>query len=111
MNETNTTGKTFEGIRFFIRAIQSLSIGALILGSILTLMSGATDNYSFNFFSIFFSFFTLVFSIIVLSGISLYKTIKNEPRWEVIQREVILCGVTGCTLLLLGIVTNYIAKS
>lgn len=110
MNETNTTGKTFEGIRFFMRAIQSLSIGALVLGSILTLMSSTTNNYSFNFFSVFFSYFSLLFSIIVLSGIVLYKTIKNEPVWEVIQKEVLLCGVTGCSLLLLGIVTNYIVK-
>ncbi|HKX86017.1 MAG TPA: hypothetical protein VJL37_05060 [Flavobacterium sp.] len=109
MHENNTTGKTFEGIRFFIRAMQSLSIGALLLSCILTLMTSTTDNYPFNFFSIFSSYFSLVFSIIVLSGISLYKTIKKEPVWEVIQREVIICSATGCSLLLLGIVTNYIA--
>lgn len=111
MEETNSTGNTFDGFRFFFRILLSLAITSLLIASLLTLMTSTSANYSFNFFSIFFSFYVLLFSIVGIIGIVLYKVLKNEPVWNLVQREVLLCCATGCGLLHLGFVTNYIANN
>lgn len=110
MNEINDSGKTFEGLRFFLRSLLYLSIGLLLICSFLTLLVGTVDNFAFNYFSIYISTFTLLFSILLLSGVALYKTIKNESSWAILKKEVILCMTTCFGLMLLGLITNYIAK-
>ena len=100
----------FNKIKYLVRVLLYISIFSLSISLITTFVYGTIDSYSINYFSVFFSAYSAFFSFIILTIISIYKTIKNQIVWKTIEKESVLIIITIACLITLGIVTNYIVK-
>ena len=102
--------KYFILIRLVIRILLYVSILSLTISLIATLICGAINTYSLNYFSVFFSSYSVFLSFTILIIIALYKITKNQIVWKIIEKESILVLIAIFGLIILGIITNYISK-
>jgi hypothetical protein len=102
--------KDFEMIKFVIRILLYISICLIIISCFSTLSTNTMDSYGINYFSIMTTVLILYLSVFVIIIISIYKRIKGGLVWKTIKKEVILIALTILCVMILGIITNYIAK-
>lgn len=110
MKEIIKPERDFKMIKFVTRILLYISIFLIIICCFTTLITNTIDSYPINYISIMTAGFILYFSIIVIAIISIYKKIKGNLIWGAIKREVVLVVTTIISIIILGVITNYIAK-
>lgn len=110
MKEIIKIEKNFDTIKFVMRIMLYISMCAITISCFLTLVTGVVDSYSINFFFTYITLFTSFFSLIIMTTISIYKKLKGELVWKCVKKEVILIALTIVSVLVLGLITNYITK-
>ena len=97
----------FEIIKNIIEIALIFSICILLFGTLITLIYGAIEVYSINYFIVFFSIFTLFLSTLSLIIISIfYKMAKAEILYN-IKKELFLFLISLASMLILSLVIHY----